>query len=271
MDAATDEELRRLRARAYGPAADIDQDPAAVRRLQELEALRHRRAAADPGTQYVVLPPTQRDEIVPTTESDPERDQALSDLGLMPAAATDSGDEASAPSERFPRRRTGTWILAVVAAAALAAGVTAAVTWVIPVPVSSGAPQVATLDPSPGLEVPPRWFGAAPDAAVFEFYGLTLFESEYAPNVGAFEGENRCFAVVNSDQVPAVEDFDSSSWSFEGQIFSDCTVGAFPATVEVPIDAESPDSLRARYPEGTAVQFVLDGDRIGVFLDTQEF
>jgi hypothetical protein len=267
MDAATDEELRRLRARAYGPAADIQQDPAAVRRLQELEALRHRRAAASPETGHVVLPSTQRDEVVSTTESDQERDQALSDIGLTSAATTDNSEEASVPSDQLPRRRTGTWIIAVVAAAALAAGATAAVTWVIPVPISAGAPQVASLEPSPGLEVPPQWFGAAPDAAVFEFYGLTLFESEYAPNVGAFEGEDRCFAVVNSDQVPEVEDFDSSSWGFEGQIYSDCSVGAFPATVEVPIDAESPDSLRARYPEGTAVQFVLDGDRIGVFLD----
>ena len=38
MDTATLDELRALRARAYGPSADIDQDPAAVRRLHELEA-----------------------------------------------------------------------------------------------------------------------------------------------------------------------------------------------------------------------------------------
>jgi hypothetical protein len=255
MDAATDEELRRLRARAYGPTADIDQDPAAVRRLQELEALRRRRSAAGP-------------EVEATPDHDPEGgDQPLADLGLLSSPVPDSEEESPAPADRLPRRRTGRWILAVLASAALAAGVTAAVIWVIPVRVSAGAPQVATLEPSLALEVPPQWFGAAPDAAVYEFYGLTLFESEYSPNSGILGGENSCFSVVNSDQVPATEDFDASSWSLDGQIYSDCSMGAFPATVEVPIDGDSPDSLRARYPEGTAVQFVLDGDRIGVFLD----
>lgn len=256
MDAATEEELRRLRARAYGPTADIHQDPGAMRRLQELEAFRRRRSAAGPEV-----------EATAEAEHDPERDQTLTDLGLQPSPTTDSEDESPAPSDRSPRRRTGRWIFAVLTSAALAAGATAAVIWVIPVRVSAGAPQVATLEPSLTLEVPPQWFGAAPDAAVFEFYGLTLFESEYSPNSGILGGEDRCFSVVNSDQVPTKEDFDASSWSVNGQIYSDCSMGSFPATVEVPIDGDSPDSLRARYPEGTAVQFVLDGDRIGVFLD----
>ncbi|KJL27665.1 hypothetical protein [Microbacterium oxydans] len=266
MDAATDEELRRLRARAYGPAADIQQDPEAVRRLQELEA-RNRRAPAVHTPTTEPSPSVLRAEEDQATETDPERDQTLSDLGLLPSSPAGTGDDSSAPADRSSHRRTGLWVCAIVAASALAAGITAASTWILPVPVSAGAAQVATLEPDPGLEVPPQWFGAAADAAVFEFYGLTLFESDYAPNVGAFDGEERCFAVVNSDQVPPLEEFDSSSWSFEGQIFSDCSVGAFPATVEVPIDADSPDSLRARYPEGTALQFVLNGDRIGVFLD----
>lgn len=48
MDAATRGELDRLRLRAYGPAADIDDDPAALRRLIDLEAQALRdRAVAD--------------------------------------------------------------------------------------------------------------------------------------------------------------------------------------------------------------------------------
>ena len=39
MDTDIREELRLLRARAFGPAADIDRDPAALHRLRELEAL----------------------------------------------------------------------------------------------------------------------------------------------------------------------------------------------------------------------------------------
>lgn len=41
------DELRVLRARAYGPAADIADDPAALRRLAELEALARDPAVAE--------------------------------------------------------------------------------------------------------------------------------------------------------------------------------------------------------------------------------
>src|SRR5690606_7508521 len=44
MDTERVDELDVLRARAYGPAADIDDDPAAIRRLEELEARRTPRA-----------------------------------------------------------------------------------------------------------------------------------------------------------------------------------------------------------------------------------
>ena len=39
IDTAAHDELRMLRARAYGPAADIDRDPTAAERLRELESL----------------------------------------------------------------------------------------------------------------------------------------------------------------------------------------------------------------------------------------
>ena len=42
---AEERELRELRARAYGPHADIQRDPAALARLTELEAARVRRMA----------------------------------------------------------------------------------------------------------------------------------------------------------------------------------------------------------------------------------
>ena len=36
----------------------------------------------------------------------------------------------------------------------------------------------------------------------------------------------------------------------------------------MPIDGDAPDELIDRYPEGAALQFVLDGDRVAVFLDS---
>jgi hypothetical protein len=51
-------------------------------------------------------------------------------------------------------------------------------------------------------------------------------------------------------------------------MYGACSIGAFPATAEIPIDGDTPDALIERYPAGTALQFVLDGDRVGVFLDS---
>ncbi|NNH04695.1 hypothetical protein HLA99_12655, partial [Microbacterium ulmi] len=49
MDAATRAELDALRARAYGPAADIQADPGAIARLELLERIVHGAASASAG------------------------------------------------------------------------------------------------------------------------------------------------------------------------------------------------------------------------------
>ena len=154
------------------------------------------------------------------------------------------------------------WGLSVVASAALAAGITYAATSMAPVSVSSGAPQIATLEPSPLVEIPAGWFGAGPSARAFEFYGLTLFETAH----GYVGTGSDCFMAIPTEQLPA-EDADPNNWSMSGPMHSGCRVGDFPATVEVPVDSGMPEEIRDRFPPGSALQFVLDGDRIGVFLD----
>lgn len=52
-----------------------------------------------------------------------------------------------------------------------------------------------------------------------------------------------------------------------GPLYYGCRTGAFPATFEVALDSSVPAELRAQFPEGGALQFVLHGDRIGVFWD----
>lgn len=44
--------------------------------------------------------------------------------------------------------------------------------------------------------------------------------------------------------------------------------GPLPPTASVQIHAGSPAEARERFGEGVAVQFVLDGDRVGVFVDS---
>jgi hypothetical protein len=386
MDAATLEELRVLRARAYGPHADIDQDPAAMQRLQELTAAaatgpgdgpRDSRdggenpgdgrgdgavqgGGEDPGdgrgdgavvandaatagtaatarSATTAAPGTNRGSAASTTaggatsragsfyatggsaaspadsrttddgasavahenaESTPQggptdaaRPPGASDAGVasgvgdtrMAADAAlsaarselssdDPGSTHRPSSSPGTRRRFAVrvsrpvavlWALSVVAAAALAAGITYVATALTPVPVSSGAPQIATLEPTDLIEVPAGWFGAGPSSRVFEFYGLVLFESQFG-----FGGAGTdCFGAVAAEHLPE-PGADSSNWAMDGQFLTGCRVGAFPATIEMRVDSNLPQELRDRFPDGSYLQFVFDGDRIGVFLDS---
>lgn len=266
MDAATLDELRTLRARAYGPSADIDDDPEAVRRLRELETRGDQVAAAP-----VEPPPAGAPALQPVTTLEP---------ASAPTRDGDRGESAepeTAPaSDEPPRagdRRAGSgasgrtwalWTLSVLAAATLGAGLTYAQLSVEPVSAASGAPQIDTLQPDPLVEIQGGWFGAGPSSKVFEYYGLTLFETSgaYNPVSGG-----TCFTVVPTDQLPEGE-IDENGWSISGLVQSGCSVASFPATVQLPIDSSVPQELRDRFAPGSALQFVFDGDRIGVFLDS---
>ena len=98
----------------------------------------------------------------------------------------------------------------------------------------------------------------------FEFYGMTLFETA---NGFTASGGTDCFVIVPTEELPAA-DADTTNWSMSGAVHTGCGVGDFPATVQFPVDSNTPEQLRSRFPDGSALQFVRDGDRIGVFLDT---
>lgn len=160
------------------------------------------------------------------------------------------------------------WVVAIVAAAVMSAAVTFALVKVTPVASSSGAPQITTLDATSTLKVPAGWMGAGPSSAVFDFYGLALVETTGGYGGGGIGSE--CFTVARSDQIPRAEEFDSSNgWSYDGPVYTGCAVGTFPATVEVPFDSNVPKELSERFPSATALQFVYDGERVGVFLDSE--
>ncbi len=116
--------------------------------------------------------------------------------------------------------------------------------------------------------VPPGWFGAEEDVAAVEFYGLTIFATPgWVSESGDRSSEDRCLNGVPTEDVPPEADPDGSSF-VSGRIWGACSVGSFPATFAMPIDGDAPDELIDRYPEGAALQFVLDGDRVAVFLDS---
>ena len=262
MDAATLDELRTLRARAYGPSADIEQDPPALQRLRELEASRD--APDGPSEVQAHVEPTPVEAPVL-----PPADDGAELFPIGEPSETESDMPASA-RRRKPRRLSSQsvalWALSVLGAAALAAGLTYSLTSAPPVEASSGATQVDTLEPDPFIEVPAGWFGAGPSSMAFEYYGLTLFES-----TGGYTGAlgTDCFAVVATEQMPEL-DADTNSWSMSGIMYSGCGAGAFPATVQFVVDSNAPQQLRDRFPSDSALQFVFDGSRIGVFLAPSE-
>lgn len=266
MDSTTRAELASLRSRAYGPSADIDRDPDARQRLSELEALArdpvaNPRVGTDPSPEPASPPlplPTAR------AEADHAPVEPIPRVADRPAAA--DLDPPPARDRRNPRKRSRLhWLLwggSIVAAATIAAAITYGVVRIFPVAVSSGAPQIATLEPDALLRIPPGWFGAGASSAVYEFYGLTLFETS-----GDYYGRGgNCLAIVLSTDVPADQNAGQDSWSMSGPSYTGCRVGSFPAAVSVAVTSDSPPELRARYPDG-ALQFVKDDDRIGVFFD----
>lgn len=73
--------------------------------------------------------------------------------------------------------------------------------------------------------------------------------------------QQACVVVVPTEGV------DWRDRTVTGQLYSGCSVGAFPATAEFTVHDLSPSELRSTYPVGTSLQFVLDGDEVVVFAD----
>ena len=121
--------------------------------------------------------------------------------------------------------------------------------------------HVTTLLPT-GTELP-AFFGSyadGRDGRSFEpFFGLAVFETDtfWAPD----EGEDSCVFVT---RVSDVESSTDDSWS--GFMNQGCSAGAFPASASFVIRDDQPEELVARYPVGTALQFVLTDAGVDVFV-----
>lgn len=252
MQAEHEDELRMLRARAYGPSPDIHTDAVAVARLEELEAAARERDAS------------------PSAHAAADTE---TDTGTEPVAAPDAALEADAASASLgpapvprarPRWTAVLWPVSVVAALSAGAAAASLAMPLVSRDAGSGTSQVASLQPDPGFEWPDGIFGPPTDDAqgFADFLGVTAITSSR----GAYQpaGDGACLLLIPTEDL-ANEPETGFTW-----VYSGCGAGPFPATVALTVDGQMSESLRGRFPVGTAMQFVFDGERVGVFAEATE-
>ncbi|KTS88422.1 hypothetical protein NS183_09770 [Microbacterium testaceum] len=243
MDADHGSELERLRARAYGPNADIEGDPAAVARLRELEDRERMRAA-----------PLEAE-----TEADPDDG--------TDAPQPDPEPEEAEPAPRRPllRSRRRVWVAAVAVAGvvALTSAATAAGVSVTAVDRTAGIAQTDTLTADPDAQLGSAgYLGFDPEQTrgFADYYGLTVFSG--VSQIDSEGNQAECLIALDTSEV---READSPRSAPRGIRVGGCGAGPFPASVEFIVTSSFPEPFRARYPVGTAMQFVLDDGNVGVF------
>ncbi|WP_221585379.1 hypothetical protein [Microbacterium sp. G2-8] len=222
-----DDELDQLRRRAYGPAADIHEDPVALARLRELEGW------ADP-----VVAPDSREEDADAEGVDPSR-AGPPEVGADPGA----GEPADPPAPRRPRwlspaLAVGSGIAAVaimLVAGAVGWGGGFVAGWA-QAPAPAGIPDeaelVTVLEPMEMsesdiedlgeaaeaiLHVDPETGEILGDAAERPVYYGRLSDDVHViiPDMGVFWGEDRPSDEVCL-QIIQVRDEGTNGWSTRG-------------------------------------------------------
>lgn len=265
MTQVTDGELQELRRRAYGPRPDIDDDPAALARLRQLEAEQAPRIASAPSADRAA-PAADPDLglVRAATESDVE---LLLESDPPPARESAVRVALVALARRIRRLRRSTVLIALVAALAVTAFlvVLTVVQRVQVDPLQTGATQVARLQPDPDFRLPSFFFGISTEGeagvtSFDEFHGFRAVVSDDLISDGAI-----CILVFSAADVA-----DPQSEIFDGNLFSACSAGDFPAMVQFTTDGDSmPVELTSALPDSDAVQFVYDeqNGEVVVFAD----
>lgn len=267
-DRDTHDELRMLRARAYGPHADIDRDPAALRRLAELEA-RDRAGAPSYPPPAPDRAPGEAAAPGPAPAPDVSPGAALDDSTPEPSAdapppAASRAARLLASTRTLIRRPLvifATWAVSLVVVAAVAAGVTAALAR--PVSQVTGKGPVTTLGVTADDGSAAQVFGDDDALRFDDLYGLTVL----ATSAWSYTGGDTCLVVVGTQALS--RSAAGSNQGIEGPISNGCGAGGFPATAQMRVTEAFPDALRARFADGTALQFVLHGDRVDVYTDAR--
>ncbi len=250
MDADEQRELERLRARAYGPDGDIAEDPAAVERLRELED-RERSAPLPLSTGDGELHDVETALVAPAGQDEPVDGDA-------------GAEEASAGGRRpLLRSRARVWIAAagIAVAVALSSAVTAAGVGFTVVDRTAGIAQTDALTQDPDAELGSAGylgFDPSQTRGYMDYYGLSVFQGR--TQIDSEGNDADCLVVLDTQDLR-----EGDSGRGTGVRTGSCGAGPFPATVEFIVTPSFPEAFRTRYPVGTAVQFVLDGDDVGVF------
>jgi hypothetical protein len=270
MDDPETDELRRLRARAYGPDADIAADPRAQARLAELEA--ERRApvdvqSADPvpsGAGTAPAAPEITEASVTPPPAEPPAPASLSSAseGGEPSATAHADAPPPAPTRSAAslRRRV---ILAWAASLALVGVVVAIVTNAITAPDRAldeprDIVRIATLHTDKAFVPPVSYESSSAKVSGFdEFHGLTAMAIRGWLGVA----NAPCLLIVDTDEL------NIDSGILDGDTYYGCSAGEFPATVTVRVDSRLPDGIREMFADGTGLQFVLRGDDVIVAAD----
>lgn len=228
-----EDELAQLRRRAYSYSADIASDPAALRRLIDLET----RASA------------AKEELSSTAV-----------VEEIPAASGEEGTpDATPPRPRLTRPRLRRSTVIMLGAAALVAATLLTLLIVVQRvqtdPLQAGASQIARLSLDPGFEVPSALrVGITGEVTAFE--GFEGFRVLSQPSYYAAEGATRCLTIW---QPALLDTAGGGGFSYEGEFFvSACGAGAFPASVTILLREDTPERAQTDFPAGTALQFVYD-------------
>jgi hypothetical protein len=249
MDHEWSDELRMLRARAYGPAADILDDPDALARLRELEDRAQTPTPASTAADAVPEPVATDADPVPAA-TDPAPGHAATEAAPVAAASVPEASATTAVAtgdepERRPRR-IWPWLAAVGGAGLVLGAVLATVIPALP------GNRVAVLATASEAEWNSDLFGPMQDGSVVfeDFRDLTVVEVRNAWGQPEEDRSTRC-VFVYSDQ---------------GMMLTmGCAGQGFPPTASFTVTATASEELRAEFPEGTSLRFVIDESEASVY------
>ncbi|UPL14193.1 hypothetical protein [Microbacterium galbinum] len=262
----SDDELRALRARAYGRDADIDGDPAAIARLRALEA------QAAPAA-LVVTAPVREVPVVSVAPAPPVEEAAtyaapdefgrsgeLPRTGEPPAIDAENAEpEHPSPSRLrtlFTPRPSAPWLWLGAACIALAAFGSAVVVSAMR---SADPGLVAEIAIDPDASWPESFGEKGPDAALFEeFAGLTIARG--VEWLSFDESDAMCIVAIDTEELLGDSGgFQIAAWG--------CDAGSFPPVIRIEVTSAQPQALRDRFGDGTGLELIMRGDRIEVFAD----
>lgn len=284
-DDPREDELRRLQTRAYGPDADIGDDPAALARLRELEDAAARALTRDadlrPAPSIVGLRIARDDPDAATSDpadrvsEEPDPADRVTTAPPAPArlaaaAAHDArlpdgdADVATAPPTptrpRRPRWAVVAWVAALAAVAIVVAVAASAITagTVRAAGQPASAQRVATLQMDPHFQTPYSFNDSSVDLIGFdEFHGLTVISGKR----WLTESMQPCLLVASTAELYGDTNIISGTTAYG------CAAGSFPASALLRVDTNLPRTIRQMFPDGTGLQFVLVGKKVEVYAD----